>query len=246
MFSTLKSRLLCGLSVAGIVVSLASPAHAILKMQIIASGGASGGIAPCVDNTDCDTSPAIGTIDLGTIIAPGLGVGPPSQLGNAVLAGVTATSTGTPTNPGVDTLTLSATSLVNDLSTSNIPVTIEIVVSDTDFSAPVKSFRVFASGRWTSRDLLPANIQAIKWFDDPLNRQGANSTIETPPGDLIAFPVSVDFRPTSPLSRPHFDFEITGEVSDDAPFSMTETVLLHLGRGTGLHDFRVTSPRPGR
>jgi hypothetical protein len=67
------------------------------------------------------------------------------------------------------------------INLTNTTKTITVAVSDTDFTGPVVSFETAGSGVW--QNALGSAI-TMNWFDDPENKQGANSPIDTP-GNLI-------------------------------------------------------------
>jgi len=72
------------------------------------------------------------------------------QLANQTINGVQIngsiqTSTGTPANPGIDTLNASSLSLINTTTSSR---TIAFTVGDTDFAGPIDKFFTSGSGTW--------------------------------------------------------------------------------------------------
>jgi hypothetical protein len=207
---------------AGALAGLPVPAHATL--QIIAD--VSGSIASCVDNASCDLNPAVGII----------------QVANGVLNGVEVngsiqTSTGTPANPGIDTLNTSSLSLINLTAVSK---TVTVVVSDTDFTGPVASFQTAASGVW--QNAIGSTI-TMKWFDDPANGQGADSPTDTP-GNLID-----SFTNTATLFVDSFSHNGIGAVADAGPFSMTEEAVFTLSPhaqlvNRGQSEVKLAAPEP--
>src|SRR6185437_14270030 len=154
---------LCGVAAAGVLGFVSAPAHATL--QIISD--VSGTIASCVDNAACDLNPAVGIINVGNLTINGVQVN-----------GSIQSSTGTPANPGLDTLNTSSLSIINLTSTTK---TLSVVVSDTDFAGPVVAFQTAGSGVW--QNAIGSSI-TLSWFDDPANGQGADDPTDTP-GNLI-------------------------------------------------------------
>lgn len=200
MNTSVRSSLF-GAAAVGVIGFASVPAHATL--QVLAD--VSGAIFTCTDNAACDTNPLTGVL----------------QVANGTLNGVTIngsiqTSTGTPANPGPDTLNTSSLSIVN---TTNTTKTIEVLVSDTDFTGPVTSFRTAGSGVW--QGAINSAI-LMRWFDDPNNGQGADTPADTP-GNLID-----SFTNTAALIVDSFSHDGAGPISDKGPFSMTEQSIFTL------------------
>jgi hypothetical protein len=193
--------ILSGLAAAGAIAGLSAPAHATL--QVIAD--VSGTIASCVDNAACDTNPAVGIIEVGNVLINGVQVN-----------GSIQTSTGTPANPGQDSLNTSSLSII---STTAVAQTVTVIVSDTDFTGPVASFASAGSGTW--QNAIGSTI-TMRWFDDPLNRQGAGTPTDTP-GNLID-----SFTNTAASIVDSFSHDGSGAVTDSGPFSMTEEAVFTL------------------
>jgi hypothetical protein len=159
------------------------------------------------------------------------------QIGDRTLDGVAVNgsiqlSTGTPANPGLDLIDTSSLSIIN---LSGAKRTVEVAISDTDFSAPVRSFHLTGSGTWVNA---AGSSITLGWYDDPANTQGANlgpGGVPTTPGDLLGTFTSAGTNPLHSFSTDQF-----GLVSDSAPFSMTlwadgtltpGAVLLNRGEG---------------
>ena len=142
---------------------VSAPAYATL--QIITD--ISGTIAACVDQAACDLNPAVGIINVGNVTINGV------QINGSIQS-----STGTPANPGIDTLNTSSLSLINLTATTK---NVTVVVGDTDFTGPVASFQTAGSGVW--QNAIGSTI-TMNWFDDPENSQGASDINDTP-GTLI-------------------------------------------------------------
>jgi hypothetical protein len=190
-----------GVAAAGVLGFVSAPAHATL--QIISD--VSGTIASCVDNAACDLNPAVGIINVGNLTINGVQVN-----------GSIQSSTGTPANPGLDTLNTSSLSIINLTSTTK---TLSVVVSDTDFAGPVVAFQTAGSGVW--QNAIGSSI-TLSWFDDPANGQGADDPTDTP-GNLID-----SFTHAATLFVDSFSHNGTGAVSDAGPFSMTEEAIFTL------------------
>jgi hypothetical protein len=202
---------LSGLAVAGLIAAVSAPAHAVLQIAADVSG------TPffCADNspTGCDKNPAVGVIQLADDTLNGVAVNGSIQL-----------STGTPANPGLDLLDTSSLSVINGSGATRV---VTVAVSDTSFSAPVKSFHLTGSGTWVNA---AGSSLLLKWFDDPANTQGADTAFDAP-GDLLGTFMSAGSNPL--LS---FSTDQKGAVSDTGPFSMTLWAQATLNPGGVLLD----------
>ena len=189
---------LSGIAAAGLMAAVSAPARATLQIAIDVDGST----FFCGDNMSCDTNTATGVIQIGDQLLDGVLVHGSIQL-----------STGTPANPGQDLIDTSSLSIVN---LSGATRTAEVAISDTDFSAPVRSFHLTGSGTWVNAG---GSSITLGWYDDPANAQGANlgpGGVPTTPGDLLGTFTSAG---TDPLHS--FSTDQTGLVSDSGPFSMT-------------------------
>jgi hypothetical protein len=189
---------LSGMAAAGLMAAVSAPAHATLQIAIEVNGST----FFCADNTSCDTNSATGVLQIGDQLLDGVLVQGSIQL-----------STGTPANPGQDLIDTSSLSIVN---LSGATRTAEVAISDTDFSARVKSFHLTGSGTWVNAG---GSSITLGWYDDPANAQGANlgpGGEPTTPGNLLGTFTSAG---TNPLHS--FSTDQIGPVSDSAPFSMT-------------------------
>lgn len=193
--------ILSGLVAAGTIAGLSVPARATLQV----SADVSGAIDTCVDNAACDKNPAVGTIQVGDVLINGVQVN-----------GSIQTSTGTPANPGQDSLNTSSLSIIN---TTNTLKSITVAVSDTDFQGPVFSFKTASASTW--QNAIGSSI-TLNWFDDPGNAQGADTPFDTP-GNLID-----TFSNTATLLVDSFNHDGSGVVTDSGPFSMTEQAIFTL------------------
>ena len=180
---------------------VSAPAHATL--QIISD--VSGTISSCVDQAACDLNPAVGIINVGNVTINGV------QINGSI-----QTSTGTPANPGIDTLNTSSLSIINLTATNK---TVTVAVSDTDFAGPVVAFQTAGSGVW--QNAIGSSI-TLNWYDDPLNGQGASDPTDTP-GNLID-----TFTHSATLFVDSFSHNGFGAVSDPGLFSMTEQAIFTL------------------
>jgi hypothetical protein len=192
---------LCGVATAGVLGFASAPAQATLKVLADVDGS----VSACVDQAACDSNLTVGIIQVAN-----------GTLNGVQINGSIQTSTGTPANPGNDTLNTSSLSIINTTSTTK---TVTIVVSDTDFLGPVVSFLTAGSGVWQSA--IGSSI-TMKWFDDPANGQGADNPTDTP-GNLID-----SFTHLATLFVDSFAHNGIGAISDPGPFSMTEQAVFTL------------------
>ena len=105
-----------------------------------------------------------------------------------------------------------SSSVLSVQNTSGTTKTLNVVVSDTDFLGPVNRADTAGAGTW--QNTVGSDI-TMKWYDDPLNRQGANGVGSTP-GNLID-------KFSSHASNVVQGFGHTGgtSVSDSGLYSMT-------------------------
>jgi hypothetical protein len=199
--NTFHLQILSGLVAAGAMAGLVVPAHATL--QVVADVG--GITSLCIDNAGCDTNPAVGIIQVAN-----------GTLNGVAINGSIQTSTGTPANPGSDTLNTSSLSLIN---LTGVTKTFTVAISDTDFTGPVASWDTSGSGTWQSA--IGSHI-TLNWYDDPTNGQGADTPTDTP-GTLID-----TFGYTATTVADSFAHNGSGPVSDTGPFSMTEQAIITL------------------
>ncbi len=192
---------LCGVATAGVLGFVSAPAHATL--QVLAD--VNGSVSSCVDQAACDLNPAVGIIQVAN-----------GTLNGVQINGSIQTSTGTPANPGIDTLNTSSLSIINTTGTTK---TVTVVVSDTDFTGPVASFLTAGSGVWQSA--IGSSI-TMKWFDDPANGQGADDPTDTPGNPINSF------THLATLFVDSFAHDGIGAISDPGPFSMTEQAVFTL------------------
>jgi hypothetical protein len=131
-----------------------TPANAALQLNANVSAG--GGPVVnffCLDNTACDTNPAVGTIALANPTTVD-GVTVNGSISQAVLTGL---------------LTSNNISLIN---TNTVPVHIDFSVSATNFVGPANFVTTTGSGTFVNA---AGSDITMKWYDDPANGQGAQS-----------------------------------------------------------------------
>jgi hypothetical protein len=184
------------------MAAVSAPAHATLQIALSVNGVST----ECVDNTACDSNPAIGFIDSS------------ETFGGVSFINATATSMTSPTD-------LLATASTNIINNSGGTASVEVTVGDTSYAAPIKFVSTTSSGTFL---LSSANILG-KFFIDTANTQGANSPGDTPGTLVDTFPF------TGPgLSYSHNNFNIP--FSATSPFSMTMDATFTLAAGGMLND----------
>ncbi len=198
------------------IAAMATPAHAAL--QIFASGSA--GPSPPLT---C-APPSSGSCVYGGSANNILTFTPlPFVYNGEVVNGDIFTATGVPGAPGIDSLNVSSLSLIN---TNPVPITVTLIVSDTDFAAPVSKAELTASGTFQAT---VGSTFTVKWYADPLNAQGANPS--NTPGTLLD-----TFSTTATGIVQSFSTNSTEPFSATSPFSMTEEVVYTLAPNGELLD----------
>ena len=145
------------------------------------------------------------------------------ELGDATINGVEVNgSIQTATKGPVNILDTSSLSLIN-VSGSNR--TIAFTVGDTDFIGPIDTWAASGSGTWQSA---VGSTITMRWYNDPTNQQGAESTGDTPGTLLHSFTDSVTKIADA------FSTTASGAISDTDLFSMTETAFGTLVSGGTL------------
>jgi hypothetical protein len=198
---------------AAVLAVLPSAAEATLLFAADVDGSAA---LRCTDNQGptpaCpggDTNPAVGTISL-----------PFTSVDGITLVGSVSSSVGTPANPNAtDILNSSSLNIIGNFA----PHHIVAAVGDTDFAAPVASFSVSTS---FTAQLAQGTTVTTAFFDDALNRQGAEDPLDAPGSPLASFTDTVS------LPTDAFSHSTSGPVSDTDPFSMTQTLDIQLAAGT--------------
>jgi hypothetical protein len=130
-------------------------ANAILQF----SADVNGNVFSCVDNTGCDTNPAVGTITTGTLTFGAL-----TFLGSAQTQTTGATNT-------LDTTSFQIT------NSGAAPAPISIAVGGTDFTGPVTTLSESASGTWQNA---AGSTIDNSFYADHANTEGANTPTDHP------------------------------------------------------------------
>jgi hypothetical protein len=198
------AKFLPALAGAGLLLGSVPSAHATLQIAIAADGAS----LFCADNQACDQNPAVGILQLANQTIGGVNVN--GSIQTAAAAG------------GFALLSASSLSIIN---TSGGSVNAEATISATDFVGPASSVETTGSGTWVEA---VGSTATLTWFDDPQNRQGANSAGDTP-GDLV------DTFTTTPVDAlQSFSHDNTFPVSDPGLFSMTLDTVGTLSAGASL------------
>jgi hypothetical protein len=191
------------------IAALSTPAHA--GLQIFASGSA--GPSPPLT---C-APPSSGSCVYGGTANNILSFTPlPFTFNGELVNGDIFTATGVPGAPGIDGLNISSLSLINF---NPVPITVTLVVSDTDFAAPVSRALLTASG--TFQGTIGSTF-TVKWFADASNTQGADSSGSTP-GTLLD-----TFTTTATGLLQSFSTNNVQPFLATSPFSLTEEVVYTL------------------
>jgi hypothetical protein len=147
----------------------------------------------CVDNTACDSNPAVGQLTIA------------DQTVNGVR--IQGTSSTQVDGPPLNSLNTSSFQVTNNNAT---PTLVTVEVSGTSFTAPITNFSASGSGTWQTA--VGSNI-ALDYFIDTANGQGAPGT----PGTQVA-----TFSNTDTLPAGAFSFQQDNSpFSATNPFSMT-------------------------
>jgi hypothetical protein len=119
----------------------------------------------------------------------------------------------------------------------DVPHTLLLTISDTNFLGPASQFTLTGSGTWvdpTSPALYGGSTITMEWWNDPANAQGAEFAGDTP-GLLLA---TATDTPIDGVPNQSFGsgaaFNVSGFVNDPADFSMTLENTLVLGPGIRL------------
>ena len=175
-------------------------AQATLIISYTATAGALTNSVTCVDNNAaCDTDPTVDRIVLanGTSPLPGL-----------LVNGSTHYST---TAGGMNLISSGSSSI---FWTGPGTVSLNVSVSDTDFIGPSFVVETTGSGTFTTAQGSTINLG---WYNDPLNRQGADTSTDRP-GNLVD-----SFAFIAPDASQSFSHNFSGPLAfpDLGPFSMT-------------------------
>lgn len=160
----------------------------------------------------------------------------PINVGGLLVLGSVATSTDGPP------LNILSSSSLNITNPTAAPITATVAISDTSFVGPVNVAFASGSGTW---QLGGGSTITMNWYNDPQNRQGAETPTDTP-GTLI-------FTGTHVQSQPVDSFSFTSgpvQVFDPALFSMTLQFTFTLAPGgslisRGMNEIKpVATPEP--
>jgi hypothetical protein len=212
------------------IAALAPPAHA--SLQIFAS------VVPGASPPLTCAPPSGGSCVYGGAANNVLTFTPvPFFYNGVVVNGDIFTAGGVPGAPGIDSLDVSSLALIN---TTSAPVTVILVASDTDFTAPVSEVGLATSGTFQAT---VGSTYTVKWFADPSNTQGADTSGSTP-GTLLD-----SFTTTATGIVQSFSDNSTQPFTATAPFSLTEEVIYTLqpngellNRGVGMVLTSVPEP----
>ena len=221
---------LAGAAAVGPMLALATPAHAGLQFFLEVTPGTPASIqCPSAGSpSPCDYNPA------GNILT----LSPEPFTFNGVLKdGELVTATGVPGAPGIDALTTSSLAVINE---TGVEKTVTVTLSDINFAGPVVKAELTASGTWQAT--LGSTI-TVKWWADPTNTQGADTSGNTPGILLDTFTTSA----TGPVQS--FSDNSSKPFTASGPFSMTEQVTYNLApfgellsRGVGMVATDVPEP----
>lgn len=185
-------NIVLGTAVAAVsLIAAATPSHAVLQLALDINGA----VFTCVDNTACDTNPAIGTLQTGQTTFNGV-----SFLGSSQTQKVGA---------------------INDINTTSFQITntnatavaYQLAVGGTDFVGPVTSLHQSGSGTFT--DAIGSTID-LAYYASTANTQGANTPTDFP-GTLQADSGVI----TATLLSDSFNYTHISSFSDGDLYSMT-------------------------
>jgi hypothetical protein len=210
----LSRSLLSVAAAGGAVAALSAQAQAALQLasQVLLPGVP--GLV-CVDNSLCDSDPAVGVISI-----------PPLEQSGVTATGIEVTSTGDQNAPAALDVTIGSVS-----NSSGVALPVDFAIGDTNFTS-TRGFQIFLSVTWTNAAGSSLNLS---WFADSSNQQGANSAADAPGtqfgATMLDSPESgtgtVTFSDTVPLnSAGPFSFTLEGSVdlTNGAELSATESV----------------------
>lgn len=155
----------------------------------------------CVDNSSCDSNPAVGAISIPEISFDGI-----------TADNVTVTTTS-------NSLSFTVGSLTNDTGST---LSANFAVSDTGFSGVPLRFKTLFTTTW--RDAAGSTID-VAWHDDPENTQGANTPTDTPGSQFDSF------GSTTPGGNDTASHSATGALDISAPFSLSVGGSIDLASG---------------
>jgi hypothetical protein len=211
---------------ASLLLLLPGLAHATLQAAVSLDGGPS--LLACDQNT-C-AGGAVPTI-LDVNAAVGVLTTAGFTLGDLSINAAVQTSVQGPLN----TLSSGGTVIQN---LGDVPHTILLTISDTNFLGPASQFTLTGSGTWVD-PIAPVEYNGsaitMAWWNDAANTQGAQFAGDTP-GVLLATAMHtpLDGIPAQSFGGPGGPFNVSGVVLDPADFSMTLDNTLVLGPGIRL------------
>jgi hypothetical protein len=188
----------------GGTLAFAPPAHAVLTF----SEDVSGITFTCVDNTACDTNPAVGQLQLAPVTVNGVQI-----------TGNFERSTISP----FDLIASGSTSVLNNSGATRV---LTAAVSDTNFVGPTGFITTSGSGTFTFNQ---GNGITLNYFADLANTQGANNPTDTPGVSIDGF----SFTQTLPLSQ-SYSHDATTPFTTGSLFSMTEQFIYALAPEASL------------
>jgi len=178
---------------AGVLAALvfASPANAVLQFSLDINGAT----LTCVDNTACDTNPAVGTL----------------QTGSTTFAGVSFLgSSQTQTVGAINSLNTTSFQITNNNAGT---VTYTLAVGGTNFVGPVTTLSQSGSGTFQSAVGSTINLT---YYADGANTQGADF-----PTDLPGIQQANSGTITAAALTDSFNFNHTSAFADPNLYSMT-------------------------
>lgn len=179
------------------------PAHAVLQLALDINGQT----FTCVDNTACDTNPAVGTVQIAATTFNGV-----------TFLGSSQTQLTGPTNE----LTTTSFQITNNNTSS---VTYQLAVGGTNFVGPVTGINESGSGTWTNA--IGSTITQTYWAD-AANTQGAGTPTSLP--GVMQFSQSS----TAALINDSFNGNNTSSFAAAGLYSMSEGATGTLTAGAQL------------
>jgi len=183
-------KVLVALAATTALVAVSQQAHAVLQFSLDINGA----IFSCVDNTACDTNPAVGTLQTGVQTFNGvsfLGSSQTQQIG------------------GLNSLNTTSFQITNNNSSA---VTYQLAIGGTGFTT---ANGLSQSGSGTFENAINSTIDMV-FYADTANGQGAGTPTSFP-GALQADSGTI----TAHLLTDSFNFNHTSSFTDPNLFSMT-------------------------
>jgi hypothetical protein len=203
------SRLLLSVAAAGgAIAALSAEAHATLQLASAVQLPGVPGLV-CVDNSLCDSDPAIGVISI-----------PPLEQAGVTSTGIKVTSTGDRDAPAALDVTIGSVS-----NNSSVALPVDFAIGDTNFSS-TRGFKISLSVTWTNAE---GSSLDLSWFADPSNQQGANTGTDAPG---TQFDTTVLDSPESGTGTVSFSDTVLLNLA--GPFSLTLKGSVDLTNGAEL------------